>query len=235
MIPDHEFDDLPDDDEKAFMVLEEQYKNVLLAQLKQADEQENTSEYYMSYMNHVLAAATALGIHAFSEWDTPTSSRFQYEYYYDFRRAVDAFVTTTKIKKSRRRRENSVALSPDDKVKIRDYIDNIKRLIDESNLSPEKKEAILKKVNELLAEVDKDRTTFEVIAGSVMRVAALLRDFESTGVSPYWKYFRMIFERVGEAKEEEERHLPRPSEQKRIEPPKRRLPPPKTDDPEIPF
>jgi len=145
-----------------------------------------------------------------------------------------------KIRNSRRVRRFSVALADSDKAKIRIYLAKVKVIVESSDAPIEKKEIIFEKISELLLEVDRSRTRMDAFADFAGRLAAISGDFAREGVEPWMKALQPIFEIFGTAKDEEENssQLPKPSERKKLEPPRRQLPKPKSkqeSDDDIPF
>ena len=74
------------------------------------------------------------------------------------------------------------------------------------------------------------------------RFARLSGDVEREGAEPWWKWVKLIFGEIDDAKENEpEARLPSPEERKRLDPPRKQLPAPQNDrgsgdlDDDIPF
>lgn len=145
-----------------------------------------------------------------------------------------------KVRRSRRERCYSVALDDSDKVKIRVHLAKIKVIVENSDAPIEKKETIFERISELLLEVDRSRTRMDAFADFAGRLAAISGGFARDGVEPWMKMLKPIFEILGAAKDEEENRpqLPKPSERKKLEPPRRQLSKPNSKqepDDEIPF
>ena len=67
-------------------------------------------------------------------------------------------------------------------------------------------------------------------------LAGISKDVAEEGAEPWWKWAKLIFGEVNEAKDAEPQ-LPKPNEVKRIEPPRKELPKPldRNLDDEVPF
>jgi hypothetical protein len=236
------YDDLPEDHEMAFVYLEKQYRAQLDESLKDNDQSSFDAYCKRKYMSAVVAAAAALDIPSFNGYPVPTDDKVTWDMFRDFETDLMNLTIQIEIHHARRRKKYSVAFDGAAKQKIRHYIEQIRLAVEQSDLSPDKCDAIFKKLSELTLEVDRNRTRFEVIADAARSVARLSGDIEREGAQPWWKWFKLIFGEVDDAKEKEpQTSLPAPDERKRLEPPPRRVPPPKdkdfgqTLDDEIPF
>ena len=119
-----------------------------------------------------------------------------------------------------------------ERTKIHHFIQQIRTVIEQSDLPVDKREALLNKLNKFAAEVDRSRTPLQ----AAMAVYIAICDGIGQGfvkLEPARKFINSIAALMGRAKENEERadeRLPPPSERKKIEPPKRRLPSPRRAD-----
>jgi hypothetical protein len=174
-------------------------------------------------MNQVIAAAESLGISAISYYEVPHQDNQATWAAFDvFETAVVNLTIQIQINHARRRRAYSVELDASEKVKIRHYIGQIKIIVEESNISEDKRDMILKKLSELTLEIDRNRTRFEIIADAARGFARLSGEVERQGAEPWWKWVKLIFGVIDDAKEREPRiSLPAPVEQKRIEAPRK--------------
>lgn len=240
MIEDDDFDDLPADPELAFVELELRLRRDLESKIDQDGTGNSYSHYYMEYINKILACTKALELDILSNWSTPSLDDSSSSLFHNFSSDVQNYVVQIKIRNSRRVRGYSVALDDSDKVKIRAHLAKIKLIVEKSDAPIEKKEVIFEKISELLLEVDRSRTRMDAFADFAGRLATISGDFAKEGVEPWVKVLKSIFEILGAAKDEEEKSpkLPKPSERKKLEAPRRQLPEPKpkqTPDDEIPF
>lgn len=232
-------DNLPEDPEMAFVHIEAYYKRELENDVANTDESSAISHFRARYINQIIATAKALDIAGIKDYEQPRAQREVWDYYEIFAADVMNLTIQIKIGHARRKRKYSVALSSPEKEKIRHYIAKIKLLVDESELSTEKKAVIYKRLSDLELEVDRDRTRFEAIADGFRGIARLSRDFEREGAQPWFKWAQLIFGVVDEAKEKEETaQLPAPEERRKLEPPRKEPPSVKRSDDlddEIPF
>jgi hypothetical protein len=80
-------------------------------------------------------------------------------------------------------------------------------------------------LSELTLEIDRDRTRFEIVADATRSMARLSGDVEREGAEPWWKWVKLIFGVIDEAKEHEpQQSLPAPEERRRLEAPRKQLP-----------
>jgi hypothetical protein len=232
------YDDLPDDPELAFVQLESYYKNMLDDAVKNTEEPSAIVFYRSQYANQVVAAAQALDIEGVKTQSIPSGERENWRFFDNFDKEIASLIIQIRIRKSRRKRDFSVALDSGAKQKIRHYIEQIKQMVEASDVSQNKKDSIFKKLADLEIEVDRDRTRFEVIADALRGVARLSGDVEREGAEPWWKWVKLIFGEIDEAKDGEPKtSLPAPEERKKLEPPRKQLPGPEANSPddEIPF
>jgi hypothetical protein len=240
-VDDEIFDSLPDDPELAFVHLENHYKSEMETAIENSNESQVVIYHKTRYMHQVIAVATSLDIVAIKEYTIPSKQDNIWEFYEKFSLAVLNLTIQIRIAHAKRRKKYSVSFSSAEKQKIRHYLNQIKELIDESNCPIEKREAILKRLNDLAEEVDKDRTKLEKIADNLRYLARLSGDVERDGAEPWWKWVKLIFGIVDDAKEKENENsgtLPKPNERKKIEAPKTEIDGPEAErdlDDEVPF
>ena len=221
-----------------FLELEKGLRETLQDGLKSAESSMEHYDLYSDYIDGVFAASEELDLSLFEGRRWPETEDQVFADFRIIRRIAYRYVSRIKLRQAANEVKNSVLLSVNEKVRIRHLVDQIKSVLDSSNLRIEKKEAINKIISELLYEVEKDRTRLDVVAGTTSRLARISADFEREGAEPWWKWFKPIFEILGAAKEREEGStgLPAPETPKRIEGPKNRLPAPdNVKDDDIPF
>lgn len=233
------YEDLSDDNFVAFLQLEREFRNELEKNLD--DGNNNNWEWYApEYMNKVLAAAKQLGIEALSAHSTPYGNKLNFDAFTTFQRDVDHVIVQMRIINSRRVGKYRVGLSSDQKTKLHAHIKKIRVVVEASNASSEKKEALFDIISRLSLEIDKDRTRYERFADLARSLAGLSKDVAEEGAEPWWKWFKLAAGVIDEAKENEPK-LPPPPDVKRIEAPRKELPKPDNEggyrsmDDEIPF
>lgn len=229
MIEEHEFEDDSGDPEVAFVRLEAKFRNKLKENLAKLDDNSGSySLYYIEYMNHVLAAADALGLDILSFHTVPSHSERNneiWERFQDFTTAVDHYTVRVRIAHAHGRSAFSITLTGAEKEKIRHYVAQIKATIDASNLSTDKREALFSKINAFLKEVDKDRTTLKAFSEFIISTAGTAGD-AAEELEPTWKWVRAIAQLFGINIGEGQKRLPSRRRPEQIEGPKRRLPAP---------
>ncbi|MCP9232635.1 hypothetical protein NMG46_20610 [Mesorhizobium sp. LMG 17147] len=236
------YDDLPEDHEEAFIYLERKFRSQLDTSLRDNDQSNYDAYCKRKYMSAVIAAAKSLDIPGIKEYTSPYNDKGVWDAFEGFETDVMNLTIQIEINHARRRKKYSVGLSGGAKQKIRHYIEQIRTAVEESNLPQDKRDVIFKKLSELTLEVDRDRTRFEIVADVVRGVARVSGDVEREGAEPWWRWVRLIFGEIDDAKEKEpQTSLPKPEERKRLEPPRKQLPSPNDEtfrrelDDEIPF
>ncbi|MBM6593029.1 hypothetical protein [Microvirga pudoricolor] len=232
MLDEAEYADDSGDPELAFVRLERKYRTQLKHNIAGLGDQFPTGVYnslLIEYINHVLASADALGLAILEEYKVPSHRDRDVEsFYQDFITAVDHYAVKIKIAQAHGHRAYTVVLSAPEKEKVRHYVEQIKAVIDESNLPTAKKEALYDKINEFLKAIDRDRTTLQTFSELVVSTATTVGDAIEE-LEPAWKWTRLIAAMFGVKIEEQTGALPRPRRREAIEGPKqRRLPPPDT-------
>ncbi|GLK80628.1 hypothetical protein [Methylopila turkensis] len=215
------YDNLPEDNEQAFVVLEAHFREILTQELSNEESNYSIWMHRADYANRIIAAARSLDILFIKDFRPPPSSnRDDSDYFIELDRVVSNLLIQIKINHARRRKTFSVHLDAPEKKKIHFYITQIRDCVAKSNLDNPKKEAIFGKLSSLQTEVDRDRTRFEIIADATRRLAGMAGDFEKEGLRPYLKYILLLFGEVDAAKEAEQRQLPAPNERKQLEAPR---------------
>jgi len=231
------YDNLPDDNELAFVELESHFRQQLESDIGNSDQGAEIAYMKLQYINQIVASAKALSIEPIAAYEVPVNENDIWDFHKEFSTDVMNLTIQISINHSRRKRKFSVPLSGPEKQKIRHYIEQIRLLVEESDYSQDKKDSVFNKLSELTLEIDRDRTRFEIIADGIRSIARLSGDVEREGAEPWWKWVKLIFGVVDEAKENE-KSLPAPEKRKKLEPPRKRIAAPKPTrdlDDEIPF
>jgi hypothetical protein len=240
MITEEEFEAASDGSpEMAFVRLERKFRAAYEKNLETSDSNGSFNHYSIEYMNHVVAAAKALGLDLFDFWELPFEhGSDMYEQYKKFRTEVDHFTVQIQIAHIRSGPKNSVALDPSEKKHLRAYAERIKDIIDKSSLATAKKERLFDRLNAFIAELDRDRTPLQKFTDIIMALSTAGAD-AAEELEPTWKWVRLGAAILGVRQETEQTKIPAPP--KKIEGPKRQLPPPQKQngrpslDDEIPF
>jgi len=229
-----QFPELSDDDYVAFLQLQAEFRQDF--ESKSNDHNANWEYLAADYMNKTLAAAKALDIDALCHYEvhSPDSREF-HTTFTAFIRDVDNIIIQMRVHHSRRSRSMSVGLAPEQKAKIHALVDKIRQEIEASSASTAKKESLYVIISNLTSEIDKDRTGLERFGDLARGLSGISREL-ADGAEPWWKWFKAVMGVVDDAKESEPR-LPKPKDIKRIEPPRKGLPKPSSNDidDEIPF
>lgn len=174
-----EFINRPEDDELAFLHYEKIFRNKLdqhLENLADSDSgryQNSYNHFVQTYLNNVLSAVSALEVDVLRMWVNNPNDATNPEYFQRVQYDIDSAVVLIKVRHALASRKASIKLDADTRSKIRDYISKIKTTIESIELPISRKEALLKRLNEFSAEVDRDRTKFEAIGALVVEAATI--------------------------------------------------------------
>lgn len=217
------YDDLPEDPELAFLILEAHFKRECDEQLARAHQEERTDVYFIQYISRVLAAINELRLEPqFAENSVPSIDAVNYTTYLNFSKDVEHYRTKLQIRHSRRRKEYSVALDMPTKMKLRHLLSQIKETVDKLDVSQSKKEALFAKIAALENEINRERTRFDALAALWVEVCEKIGDGVEK-LEPLRKLIDSVGNLIGAAKKEEEtqaHRLPAPKTPKQIAPPK---------------
>jgi hypothetical protein len=230
--------------ELAFVYLERKLRDTLNDRLRSLDREDGfdiSNSYYIEYINHTIAAAKGLGLDILQNWKLPSHNQYQNisDIYRDFTADVDHYSFQMRLTHARHQEQYSVALDASEKRKIRHYVEQIKTIIEDSNLDTKKKEALFDQINAFLKELDRDRTRQEVFSDLFISIAHTFGE-ATKELEPIRGFIDSIARVLGYGKEREDSapKLP-PARTKQIEGPKREDPPKgsgrRTTDDEIPF
>jgi hypothetical protein len=224
--------------EMAFLELESRYRSVLERKMEHIENNYSYNSIAIEYMNHTLAAAQTLHLDILNGWSVPShADRDLSDRFHDFTTAVDNFKVQVAIDHARGENQFSVALSKPQKDQIRHFVQQIKDVIDNSHLATEKKERLYDLINQFLAEVERDRTSWQVFSDLIIGVAHLGSE-AAKELEPARKFIDSISRLLGRAKEFEDSapQLPPPSTPRQLPPPPKNALPKGGDlDDEIPF
>lgn len=159
-------------------------------------------------MNVVVAAAKRYKIEPFASMEVPTHKEFDFNAHRDFKSDIDHYMTQLLLDNVIRERSNSVSLAPKAKDRIRAHLHGLKTCIDNANLNDAKKAALLKKLAEFEAELEKRRLSLLAVTRITLEVLALPGGVWATGEMVH-KLTTNVLEIVAEAKaaEDETRQL----------------------------
>lgn len=220
MIDEDFFISLPDDPEHAFPLYEAHIREIL------GERDENGWEWERQYVQYIKAFMLEYDFEIPNLPDLdPTDENFAY-FYRQFSDAVGVKAKKANLSRLRSVRlgvSPSYILSPADKMTIHHYVDRIRSLIAEATLTPQKRDALVNRLNAFAVEVDRDRTRLDALT-SIYVFAKREAKEELKPVFDQIEKIMEIFERAGEwlglPSKDEKKQLPAPP--KRIEGPKKR-------------
>lgn len=227
--------DLPEDPGDAFLFLEAGFSKDCEADLDRAGGTYDVDAAHLKYIARILGAIKALALNAEDlNHSLPSLNEADDDYYKNFLGKVEHYKTTLKILSARRRREYSVTLDAVTKTKLRHLLSQMKDVVQKLDVPDQKKEALFAKIAALEAEINRDRTRFEVLAALWLEACDKAAEgFEK--LEPLRKWIDPIGGLFSSAKTEENgktRQLPSSFPPKQLEPPNASSEPP---DDNIPF
>ena len=176
-----DYDDLPEDPEQAFLVLERGFRNELTGSARAWGDEFPRSPYF-DYMSKIRAAADALRLPFLNNWNLPAFDDLSEAVFRHFLADVDGYCTRTRIALGRRNKQYSVAFDAAAKKKIRHYLDQIREVVQNAELDDRKKEALLARIAALQTEVDRKRTRFDAFAAYAIEAAGVVGTIELASV-----------------------------------------------------
>lgn len=214
----YDFIELPEDPEQAFLVVEDRYRQECETALNRAHEHENVSVYYTDYIAQVLGAVEELGLveAAFGTTEIPSIEAVDFHAYQDFSKRVRHYRTRLEIRHGRRAQGYSVQFNTATRAKLRHSLQQIRKIFEKIEVEESKREALLARLADLEAEVDRTRTRFDAYAALAIEVADVAGEVvERSKILDVLDAVARLF---GLAKKEEaQRRLPPPSKPKQIE------------------
>lgn len=216
-----DFDNFPDDDELALLQFIEEFAARYEDYLATVNDDTDTRDAGIEFMNNVLAAADALDVAEFKDWSVP-SYKDAYETVSRFRLFTKSFVIRSQVRKARLGKVNSVSLDTETKEHIHKYIAAIRELLERAEIEEGKRNSLYAKLNKFAADVDRARTPFD---NAIIFIVAAADAAKKVGESlnPLSELIKRINELLGHAKDlEGDVKLSPPPERKRIEGPRKK-------------
>jgi hypothetical protein len=197
--------------------LEKHFREQSEAKLRQAGEHDSVNQYYVEYISKVVAAIHELNLETEFETEVPSIRNVSYNTYADFGKDVDHYRTKLSIRNARRTKGYSVSLDDATKTKIRHHLEQVRSFIEKLEVSQDKKEELLKKLNAFSADLDRARARYEAWGDVVIQAAEVLGE-AAEKAEPARKWLDSIGRLIWGAKEKENemKQLPPPREPKRI-------------------
>jgi hypothetical protein len=238
MITDEEIEQLPDDPIVAFIEFEKilRTRTNEILQTASQEQWDNSSDYYIEYMNRVAAAAQEFKIDDLKALRVPPVNRDYSSIHADYQQFltdVDFFTTRFRLRRSRNR-QNSVGLDGNTKARIHAYIQKIRIVLDKAELPESKRDLLFAKLDEFVLEVDKSRTNLQSIATVYLTICTVIGEGFNK-LEPVRRFINSIAALMGKAKDTEDSlRTPLQPPQAQLEFPRRQLPAPhSTDEEEI--
>ena len=173
LISAEELDNLPEDDDRAFVAAELICRRNVLRVVQQDDSERGdwADEMRLQYMTTVAALADQFNIpDLIFPADAHNST---YRAYADFARVTQAAVARIVARNRKSRNSTSVQLSATGRARIEQEISNLRRAIGKSNLPDARKNALHSKLDELAAELrNSRRVNFARAMAILVNVAA---------------------------------------------------------------
>lgn len=221
-----DLDDLDEDPRAAFMQLVNHAQRSLNERTKGFDEQDQyqwreIEDERHSFMNVIVASAKRFEIEPFATMAVPRQNDFRNEDWRQFKADLDHYITQLVLDNSTRSRVDTVAISSQSKDAIRTYVRALRDCIEQGTIDEKKREALLKKLDALEAELEKRRTSMLTVARIAYHLWAvpgsMWASYDITN-----KLIANVMHAVAEAKSEEDRSkpLPAPHPMKALSPPR---------------
>lgn len=219
--------ELPDDPRLAFGLIVERTTDWLSKRLAEVDESEQSSwrvyeAAQLKAMNVIIASAKHYEVKPFADMVVPTKGEFNDSVFDEFQSDLDHYVIQMVLDNAGRARRDSAIIDSKAREKIRDYINGLKRVIDEADVSEAKRSALRSKLQAFEGELDKARVPVFALARILLEVVSLTANVAALHDSPtFHKLISNTFHAVAvvKAEDDQNRQLP-PSE-----PPRALLPP----------
>jgi hypothetical protein len=217
------YEDLPEDAEEAFLVLEDRFRED--RDRKTGDnfdsEQYFPADTYFEYMQRCASAAQELGLEF--NLDVPAVGNLSWDTFRVFQGNLHHYLTSLHIRQSRRQSGLSVKFDAKAKKKISHYITQIRELITKMELDDWKREALFARLNALQDEVDRDRFRFQIFGAMVIEMGGILGT-AAERMEPARKLLDSIAGVIwGTKRAEQTKSLPPPTVPRRIPPPRPKL------------
>ncbi|WP_375596648.1 hypothetical protein ABWI00_10230 [Algihabitans albus] len=167
-----ELSDLPEDPELAFVEFERRKRKKLEENLW-SSQGYLIADVAMEYLFQVMAFHDAFDLKKINQ---PNISRNSENFDSEFKDFLDSVTYQTMfIQALQARRLSSVrvivSLTPENRQEIQGYIEKIRDIVRPIELRPGKKEAILKRLDELSNEIERDRTKVEALTATSLEIA----------------------------------------------------------------
>ena len=231
----NEYFDLPDDPEVAFAVLQQRK----FSALERIWADSNSSSWYdeRRYVDTLIAFDEVHDLGILTAFKSPPNSDRDFGVYFqDFRRTAEIASQKILMEAARPVKSGSnevVVLDGKARAAIHQLISAIREKLNDLALPEKKRDALFNKLNEFAAEVDRNRTRPEAFFSFAVDFARATREVNDE-IKPLQKTIDRVFDWIEKAQKWKD-SLPTWEERRRIEGPRKKLPPPNELDDDIPF
>mgnify|MGYP003134900072 CR=1 FL=1 len=233
----NEFRGLPDDPKLAFAVFCRR-------------ERERLDEFYENHPNHsgwnaertmvdrIVGFQNVYGIDFLSEFENSPETDADYgRFFQKFSRKIDQLITMILLENARVAKDDALRtvliIEPAHKKAIRELIDQIKEKLDTLDIADNKREALARKLNAFLNELDQDRTRIEAMLLFAVELSRTTREVDKN-INPITRTVERIFGFFDKSKTPNEA-LPAWEERAKINAPAKQIEDASDVEDEIPF
>jgi len=170
-----DYENAPEDDQSAFLYLEETARQRMYEAF---DEDQNGNVYYPlrdEYMTRVSGLAQTFDVPGV-EFD-PDYNNFDNEFH-RFINAVDYQTTQLNALQSKAARRTAIRIAAADRTKIQHHLGIVREAIEKSELSKKRRNAILKRLDEIEAELAKAKSNMGIILVGITVVVGFASDID---------------------------------------------------------
>jgi hypothetical protein len=223
------YEDLPEDEEAAFLILEQRFRTDRDKKTGAFDpDQYFPADHYLEYMRRTASAAQELGLSFYDQLTIPAIANLHWDSYRVFQSELEHYITSLQIRRSRRDSRYTVKLNTKTRSVISHHIAQIREIILRLEIDDWKREALLNCLNDLQSEVDRDRFRYQIWAAFTVEAAGVLGE-AAERMAPLRTFIDSVSGLIwGNKHAEQVKTLPTPA-------PRRQIPPPsKPSEPEKP-
>ena len=203
--------------EQKFCLVERSANERYKRACREANQNEPPEYDEFDYMVTVLAAADEYGIVELHNWEIPARrDEHRIDTCQDFRDTASRVAQRLMFRFGTR--NNAVALDAPTKLKISHWLTQMREAVQQAPVSSEKKDRLLAMIDQLQAEVDRDRTPVHAIGELYLTICTYVAD-GAEKLEPVSKFLQNVGGALGIAHKKEAAQviLPPPKEKKQIE------------------
>jgi hypothetical protein len=208
-----DLDELPEDSQLAFARFVEIAQARLAARLQKLDSNERNDwdliqDARYGFQNLVMGAARKFGIEPFASREISGIGDYNENEYRQFRHDLTSYIAQIMLHTADADRASSVPLLDKTKQSLQTYIFHLRRAIDNTDLSADKKKALHEKLDALEKELERKRVRFVVVASIIMTILSAPGELTSS-YDAVLRITNHILRELGQAKaaDDEQRHI----------------------------